>query len=66
MIKFTSIYPDKTISIIKIMISYSSKISISMIKYDMSSYKPLIMCSLLVIIVDLFIVYFYKVDFLYD
>ena len=64
MIKFTSIYSDKTISIIKIMISYSSKISISMIKYDMSSYKSLIMCSLLVIIVDLFIVYFYKVDFL--
>ena len=64
MIKFTSIYSDKTISIIKIMISYSSKISISMIKYDMSSYKPLIMCSLLVIIVDLFIVFFYKVDFL--
>ena len=66
MIKFKSIYSDKTISIIKIKISYSSKISTSMIKYDMSSYKPLIMCSLLVIIVDLFIVYFYKVDFLYD
>ena len=64
MIKFTSIYSDKTISIIKIKISYSSKISISMIKYDMSSYKSLIMCSLLVIIVDLFIVFFYKVDFL--
>ena len=64
MIKFTSIYSDKTISIIKIMVSYSSKTSISMIKYDMSSYKSPIMCSLLAIIVDLFIVYFYKVDFL--